>query len=264
MLDVTKAITAISFKIDGRTAQISGMAQTSTEKTVEATRSIQGSSDKMHAISDAASRLLSVVAELESSIDKYGVSLKQHLAKLSESSTHSQELHGAMKTIAGVVDIINEITEKIDLLALNAAIEAARAGDAGKGFSVVAGEIKVLAGQARISTEQIGKNIGEMRKLVDRAVSSVENNGAIYEQIDAITSQTKQVIADQQEIVRDINEDISDVTHRAETIIGMVHNIAEMSTETSQKTKLMHHEVHQLYEQNNALNKEVEAFIKQM
>ena len=65
--------------------------------------------------------------------------------------------------MGGIVDLINNITGQINLLALNATIESARAGEAGRGFAVVASEVKNLAAQAKGATEQISKDIADMR-----------------------------------------------------------------------------------------------------
>lgn len=262
--DVTRMVADISFKIDGKTAQISGMAQTSMEKTILAARSIQGSSDKVQSIADAAERLLQVVQGLSGTMDAYAQSLKENIQRMTQSRDTSQQIVGAAKNISSVVDIINDITERIDLLALNAAIEAARAGDAGKGFAVVAGEVKMLAGQARQSTGRIANNISEMNEVVRRALSSMEDTGEIQAHIDVLTQKTQQVISEQQDIVQDIHEDIKDVTQRSAEIIDMVNVIAEMSSDTSTKTTHMHKDVHRLYEQNSALNVEVENFVRKM
>ncbi len=260
--NVTRGVSDISFKIDGKTAQISGMAQTSTEKTIAAVRSIQGSGDKMHAIADAAERLLEVVHGLSGTIDGYAQSLKDNSTKMLQANDSSSQLQLAMKNISGVVGMINDITERIDLLALNAAIEAARAGDTGKGFAVVAGEVKMLAGQARSSTEQIVRNITEMNKVVALAVNAKGDTSNLDVTIDALTQQTRKVILEQEQIVSYINEDIKSVTQSSAEIIEMVNVIAEVAADTSAKTMHMHKDVHLLYEQNSSLNAEVEKFVK--
>lgn len=264
MSDVIQAVTNISFKIDGKTAQIAGMAQTSAEKTIDAQRVIQGSSDKMQAISDSVARLLQVLHGLSHTMDSHANSLKTQISSAIQSTNYSQQMGTVMKNISGVVGIINDITDRIDLLSLNAAIEAARAGESGKGFMVVANEIKSLSAQASESAGTIAKHICDMDKMVSSALASMNNTSGLEQQVDIITQQTQTVITEQQEIVNYINEDIQDVTARALQMIEMVHIIAEMANDTGAKTMHMHKDVHMLHEQNSSLNEEVQNFITKL
>ncbi len=87
------------------------------------------------------------------------------MSRISESSSE----------MTGIVDIINDISEKINLLSLNAAIEAARAGDAGRGFAVVADEISKLADQTASSIKEIDKFIRSNNEEISRGMGNVES-----------------------------------------------------------------------------------------
>ncbi|MDF3819552.1 methyl-accepting chemotaxis protein [Leptospira sp. 96542] len=106
------------------------------------------------------------------------------------------EIRNVTKSITGIVDMITEISERTNLLALNASIEAARAGDAGMGFAVVAEEISKLADKTQNSVKNI-------KKLIDQS-NSVVSSGTIH------VNQTVSVL---QEIVEQSNQIQSGVTH---------------------------------------------------
>ena len=125
---------------------------------------------------------------------------------------HSVKVIDAMQTAAseirGVVDLINSISEQTNLLALNATIEAARAGDAGKGFSVVASEVKTLAAQTGNATADIAGKVTAIEESTERAVSAIgevkDGMAGVLEMTSAISAAVEQQSAASQEINRNM------------------------------------------------------------
>ncbi|WP_043309823.1 methyl-accepting chemotaxis protein [Pseudomonas sp. ML96] len=103
-------------------------------------------------------------------------SIGQLAGDVSETSEQIGLLAEQVRSISQVLDVIRSIAEQTNLLALNAAIEAARAGEAGRGFAVVADEVRALAHRTQQSTQEIEQMIGGIQQGTERAVNSMQHS----------------------------------------------------------------------------------------
>lgn len=125
--------------------------------------------------------IASSVSEMSGAIEEISERLTRtaSLAKDAESFAGTatekvDDLNQSSASISKVVDLIQDLADQTNLLALNATIEAARAGDAGRGFSVVASEVKALANQTGQATSDIRNSVEEIQKNIDEVVRSIE------------------------------------------------------------------------------------------
>lgn len=102
-------------------------------------------------------------------------SIKTLAEEVEQSTEVIKRVEGDSETVATVLDVIRDIAEQTNLLALNAAIEAARAGEQGRGFAVVADEVRTLAGRTRDSTQEIEKIIDSLQGEVRHATKSMQS-----------------------------------------------------------------------------------------
>ncbi|WP_413469841.1 methyl-accepting chemotaxis protein [Pseudomonas congelans] len=126
--------------------------------------------------------------------------------EVQSSAQRIQQLAGKVRDIGNVLEVIRSISEQTNLLALNAAIEAARAGEAGRGFAVVADEVRTLAFRTRESTHEIEKMIVSVQSGTQAAVESMQSSAILAQTTLEIAQDSARVLEGIYLAVGGINE----------------------------------------------------------
>lgn len=218
----SQSTTAIAAAIEQLTASINRLSDGASE----AARLAQESA---HSSGSGAGVVRSTIDEIRSIADAIGTL-----------SSNMDRLGGQFDNITSVVGLIKDIADQTNLLALNAAIEAARAGEQGRGFAVVADEVRKLAERTRQATEEIGRTIADIQVSKNSALSSIDeavkkasagvdlasNAGA---SIDAISQDVQQV----QRVVEDISNALREQTVAAGEIARNIEQVTAMAQTSS-------------------------------
>ncbi|MBU3192438.1 methyl-accepting chemotaxis protein [Clostridium algidicarnis] len=222
-------------------------------KLSEMVREIQVVDSNSRGISLMANESSSEMNELNESVTNVSTSFKDFSGKITDLGKDVNEIND-------ITTIINNIAEQTNLLALNAAIEAARAGESGRGFSVVAEEIRKLAEQSKVSSERISKLINEISKNTSTiVVDSSKMDDELINQVKIIDNS----IVSFRKIIEAINEVIpkieivkntaEDIDKDKDSILARVDGVSSVSLEVSASSE----EIAASSEETNAATEEL-------
>ncbi|MGN8249773.1 methyl-accepting chemotaxis protein [Pseudomonas sp. SMV7] len=174
-----------------------------------------------------------VVAEAIGRIEQLARQMDHCLAAM-------QHLAGESQRIGSILDVIKSVSEQTNLLALNAAIEAARAGEAGRGFAVVADEVRGLAQRTSTATEEIGQLIDSLHSGTDEVTRLLDNSKSLTEQSVELSRRAGHAlgqITDTVSSIQGMNQQIATASEEqsvvAEQINRSVLNVRDVSDQTS-------------------------------
>ncbi|QUN05249.1 methyl-accepting chemotaxis protein [Shewanella yunxiaonensis] len=174
------------------------------------------------------------VAKAQQCVDTSLTEVSSLMHEINNAAAHIKSLNDQSQKINSVLSVIGGIAEQTNLLALNAAIEAARAGEQGRGFAVVADEVRNLASRTQASTLEINEMLSELHTLVGQAVAAME--------------QSQQNCKRSVESSRFISESLGAVTSSVTAINDMSTQIATAATEQSSVTEEINHNIYKIQE----------------
>jgi len=225
-------------------------------------------------VASAAEQVSRNVQAVAAGAEQMGASIREIAQNASEAAKVAQAATGAAATandtvsrlgsssaeIGNVVKLITQIAEQTNLLALNATIEAARAGEAGKGFAVVASEVKELAQETAKATEDIARRVEAIQTDTSGAVDSIGQIGSIIASINDYQLTIASAVEEQTATTNEMSRGVSEAATGSGEIASSITGVASASQTASQVLVQMGDSVSELARLSEDLRGRVATF----
>ena len=184
--------------------------------------------------SRGADELAGAAGEIAQQMSRAGEATRGVMQRTDEARRIFTELTASVDEIGQVSRLIAEIAGQTNLLALNATIEAARAGTAGKGFTVVANEVKNLAKRTAQSTEEIAGRIAAMQAAAGRALAAMDGIGSAVTELDAVATSVAAAVEEQSATTAEISRAIMGAAENAADVANRMEALTQDSGNTGE------------------------------
>ena len=207
---ITQAIESIAAGTEGQTVQIIN----SSEMMDKLSENINFATHKVQEVQEVANNTMKLSNDTVSTMEELMVQSEKTIQISTEVERHIEELGDEASQITNVISMIQSISEQTNLLALNATIEAARAGEAGRGFGVVADEIRKLANQSKEATSKIEDIIISIMNKKDTSIQGAR--------------EATNLIAMQRPIVDNTNDAFKEIHEEMESVVTQLDELREL------------------------------------
>jgi methyl-accepting chemotaxis protein len=250
----TESVAAAAEQASSNIASVSDTVATLAQRANSIAENTTEMAENVNSVAAAVEQMSQSIQVMAGHCADAQVAAQRNLKTSDRTSAYVSELSKASENIGQVVGLINEITAQTKLLALNATIEAARAGEAGRGFSIVAGEVKELAGQTAGATEAIAERIREIQGITKTVVRMIQDMAQQNQELNRINTSIAAAVEEQSATTADI----------AHTIAGTAQGSQRVSRDVKEMTDSLQQEISTNIREASVGVSEVSASIQQV
>ena len=262
--EVVEAVTKSAGNLQHSAESLAGTAQQSSEQSANVASASQQATGNVQAVASATEELSASVQEIGRQVVESTNISASAVEEADRVGNQMKDLAEASQRIGEVVNLINDIAEQTNLLALNATIEAARAGEAGKGFAVVASEVKNLATQTAKATGQIAEQVTSMQNATNSSVTAIEGVATTIRRISEIASAISAAVEEQSAATNEIGANVQDAARGTQQVDENISFVSEGARETGTAADEVLSAARDMTRQSDALQAKLNDFLSQI
>jgi methyl-accepting chemotaxis protein len=247
-----------------RTSEMEGLGHAMLQRSAEVAAAAGQSASSMN---EAAKTSVTLATEIGRALDLVrdsSVAFDKALVQVEDQMGSATKLEASSEQIASIVDLIRQVAQRTNLLALNATIEAARAGEAGRGFSVVAQEVKSLANQTTSATNDIAKRISELQLASADTVKSYGEISKIVQSLQQSSSTLAKRMDQHGSLLDVITSHVTETARTAETTSNNIDAVSESAQLVARQLSDMRASHADLEQQMATLRKATDGFLQKL
>ncbi|MEO1199535.1 MAG: cache domain-containing protein [Pseudomonadota bacterium] len=245
--------------------QSADMMTDMSRQTSERAEGAKGASDvassNVQTVAAAAEELAATISEIAGKVAETTETVSRVATMTTDANHKVGSLAEAAQKIGDVVRLISDIAEQTNLLALNATIEAARAGEAGRGFAVVASEVKSLANQTAKATEEISSQINAVQGSTSDAVRAIEAISSVMADVDETTAAIAAAVEEQGAATTEISRNAQLAADGTRNVVENTEGVTRDAENTAHSASEVLSASRTVEEQTLALREEVGRFL---
>ena len=241
---------------------LSDVAQDTTQRAAVASASSEDIAVNVQTVASAAEELTASIAEITRQSHGAANVVSQAARKAHLATGKVTSLTESANAIRSVISLIQEIAEQTNLLALNATIEAARAGEAGKGFAVVASEVKALANQTAKATEEISLQVTNMIESTSDAVMTIGEITEVMLKVDEVTGSITNAVSEQKGATEEISANVVQTANGSSQVLQIINHLRASTDETLKAASQVANASQNLTNEAHNIKDVVDTFLK--